>query len=135
MADPAAWTHRRFFDALGPLSPLRIITISGGSVFEALCDFGPYGIARGHMNAMTDAYHWHVDLARFRHLASRDAIHARSGRRVLYFELSEAAGEAPFLSIYLFRDKDADFDPSREKHFLDLHASLAGGVALLEDAS
>ncbi len=130
----SAWTHQRFFACLGGLSPLRIISISGGSVFEALCDFGPFGIARGHMNAMTDAYHWHVDLGRFRHLRSRDTVHARSGRRVLFFELAEGADEKPFLSIYLYRDKDADFGVAREKQFLELHAALEPGVAM-EEAS
>ena len=56
----AAWTHRRFFEALAPLSPLRVISQCGASTFEAICRFGPYGFADGHMNAITPAYHWHV---------------------------------------------------------------------------
>ena len=133
-APDAVWTHQRFFEHLGELSPLRIISIAGGSVFEALCDFGPFGIARGHMNAMTDAYHWHVDLARFRHLRSRDTVHARSGRRVLFFELAEGPEARPFLSIYLYRDKDVGFGDVREKQFLEMHAALEAGVALEEAA-
>jgi len=127
---PAAWTHRRFFDALGALSPLRVISISGGSVFEALCSFGSYGVARGHMNAMTPEYHWHVDLARFGALRSKDEVHARSGRRVLFFELREAPEAVPFLRIYVHREKDAEFEPDREAAFLALHAELAEGQRL-----
>ena len=51
----AAWTHRRLFTLLEQLSPLRVISICGPSVFEAICDFGRPGFARGHMNAMTPA--------------------------------------------------------------------------------
>ena len=51
------WSHRRLFELLRSLSPLRVISISGPSVFEAICDFGPFGIAGGHLNAITDAYH------------------------------------------------------------------------------
>src|SRR5262245_1007765 len=95
----SAWTHRRFFGELGPLSPLRVISQCGASTFEAICRFGPHGFADGHMNAITPEYHWHVALARFRHVTSVDRTHARSGRRVLFFELREQAGAAPFLSI------------------------------------
>jgi len=127
---PPPWTHRRFFDLLTGLGRLRVISVSGPSVFEALCELGAYGIAGGHMNAITDAYHWHLGLARFRHLRSRDDVHARSGRRVLFFELREAAGEAPFLRIYVHREQGAGFEPEREKRFLEAHAELAGGAPL-----
>lgn len=125
--DPDAWTHRRFFDVLGTLGRLRVIVRSGPSTFEALCRFGPYDLARGFMNAITDAYHWHLALAPFRHLRSRDAVHERSGRRVLFFELREAPDAAPFLLIYLHRDKGAEFDPECEQAFARAHADLCDG--------
>jgi hypothetical protein len=120
-------THREFFDALRALAPLRVISVSGPSVFEAICGFGPYGVADGHLNAITDAYHWHLDLSRFRILTSRDETHARSGRRVLFFELREAAGAEPFLLVYLHRAKGEDFAPAREERFAGLHARLGRG--------
>lgn len=129
----AAWTHRRFFDLLGRLGPLRVISICGPSVFEALCRFGPHGFARGHMNAMTPAYHWHVNLGEFRHVASRDEIHERSGRRVLFLLLSEGAEAEPFLRVYVHREKGAEFEPECEKAFLEAHAELAAGVDLVCD--
>jgi len=131
----AGWTHRRFFDLLGRLGPLRVISICGPSVFESLCTFGAYGVARGHMNAITPEYHWHLELARFRRLQSRDAVHERSGRRVLFFELSEGEGERPFLLVYVHREKGAEFEPEREKAFLEAHADLAGGVPLRDERS
>jgi len=132
---PAPWTHRRFFDLLGTLGPLRVISISGPSVFEALCTFGPYGFAEGHMNAITPAYHWHLALAGFGHLVSCDEEHARSGRRVLFFELRGADDERPFLRIYLHRPKGEPFDPEIEKRFAEAHAELASGVALEKEAT
>jgi putative heme iron utilization protein len=129
----SAWTHRRFFSELGPLSPLRVISQCGASTFEAICRFGPFGFADGHMNAITPEYHWHVSLARFGHLASVDRTHARSGRRVLFFELREKDGAAPFLSIYLYRDRGAEFDAEREQRFAALHAELRAGVALARE--
>jgi hypothetical protein len=125
-----AWTHRRFFAALGPLSPLRVISQCGASTFEAICDFGAFGIAGGFMNAVTPAYHWHLALAGFRHLRSVDQVHARSGRRVLFFELREREGARPFLSIFVYRDRGAEFDAEREARFAALHAELAQGVTL-----
>jgi hypothetical protein len=127
---PGAWTHRRFFDALRTMGRLRVISRSGPSTFEALCRFGPYGFGHGHMNAITDAYHWHLALDPFRHLRSCDTVHERSGRRVLFFELRESADVAPFLFIYLHREKDEEFDPERERLFAELHAELGAGRAL-----
>jgi hypothetical protein len=118
-------THREFFDALKGLGPFRIISICGPSVFESICRFDAYGIADGHLNAITDAYHWHIALARFRHLRACDERHERSGRRVLYFELREEAGAAPFLLIYLYRGKDEEFAPAREAGFAALRERLA----------
>lgn len=130
----AGWTHRRFFDALRALGQLRVISRSGPSTFEALCTFGPYGFGHGHMNAITDAYHWHLALAPFRHLRTRDQVHQRSGRRVLFFELRESPDATPFLFIYVHREKGAEFDPEIEKRFAELHAELADGVALAAPA-
>jgi len=124
------WTHRRFFDLLGTLGPLRVISVSGPSVFEALCTFGPYGLDGKHMNAVTGAYHWHLGLAGFGHLCTRDEVHARSGRRVLFFELREGPEERPFLRIYLYRPPGEAFDPEVEKRFAEAHAELAEGAAL-----
>lgn len=120
-------TARGFFEALGPLSPLRVISPSGPSVFEAIIDLGGFGIADGHLNAITPEYHWHLRLDGFRHLTSKDEVHARSGRRVLYFELREAADGAPFLWIYLYRGKGEEFGAGREEAFAVLHRELAGG--------
>jgi len=113
---------------MGELGPLRVISISGPSVFEALVTFGPYGFAQGHMNAMTPAYHWHLKLAGLSRVRTRDEVHARSGRRVLFFELYEPEASAPFLRIYLYREKNADFEPEREKRFAEAHAELAEGA-------
>lgn len=132
----APWSHRRFFDALPSLGRLRVISRSGPSTFEALCSFGAYGFGHGHMNAITGAYHWHVSLEGFGHLRSRDEVHERSGRRVLFFELRERAGSAPFLFIYLHRERGEEFEPEREQRFGVLHAELSHGIALgLEEAS
>ena len=82
------------------------------------------------MNAITPAYHWHFDVTRLRHLRSQDETHARSGRRVLFFELRQEAGQPPFMWIYVHRERGAEFDAEREKRFAAVHAELAGGVAL-----
>lgn len=124
------WTHRRFFELLRELGPLRVISICGPSVFESLCAFDAYGVAQGHMNAITPAYHWHLQLARFRRLRSKDEVHARSARRVLFFELAEDAEAPPFLRIYVHRERGAEYEPEREKRFLEAHADLSQGVAL-----
>lgn len=129
----SAWTHRRFFTELGPLSPLRVISQCGASTFEAICRFGAFGFADGHMNAITPEYHWHVSLARFRHVTSVDRTHARSGRRVLFFELREQEGAAPFLMIFLYRDRGEEFDATREQRFAALHAELAQGQTLARE--
>ena len=133
----ASWSHRRFFDALRSLGRLRVISRSGPSTFEALCSFEAYGFGHGHMNAITGAYHWHLSLRGFGHLRSGDEIHERSGRRVLFFELRERAGSAPFLFIYLHREKGEEFEAGREQRFAALHAELSQGLALAfeEEAS
>jgi len=138
-AQPASgtsdWTVRRFFSLMADLSPHRVISVCGPSTFEALIDFGPHGYASGHMNAITPAYHWHLRTAGFGAVRSVDEVHARSGRRVLFFELRERPDDAkPFLLVYLHREREADFEPEREKRFLEAHAELQGGVTLAPEA-
>lgn len=127
------WTHADFFRLLGGLGPLRIISRSGPSTFEALCRFGPHGFAGGHMNAITEAYHWHLKTSGFGFVRSHDTVHQRSGRRVLFFELREDAESPPFLFIYLYRPPKEDFEAEAEKRFLEAHASLGEGAALSVD--
>jgi hypothetical protein len=133
---PVPWTPRRLFTALRELGRLRIISRSGPSTFEALCELGPFGIADGFLNAITPAYHWHLELARLRHVESLDETYPRSGRRVLGFALREVAGAEPFLSIFLYRAPEESFGAEREQRFARMHAELSGGVALTvqEDA-
>jgi hypothetical protein len=122
-----AWTHRRFFALLREMGRLRVIHRSGASTFEALCSMGPHGFAEGYMNAITDAYHWHLKLDGFGYLRTHDTTHARSGRRVMFFELSEKRGTPPFAMIYLHREKGEEFEPEREKRFLEAHGELGAG--------
>jgi hypothetical protein len=124
------WTHRRFFALLRELGRLRVIHRSGPSTFEALCTMGPHGFGEGHMNAITDAYHWHVKLDAFRFLRTHDTVHGRSGRRVLFFELREGESGPPFAFIYVHREKGEEFEPDREQRFLAAHAELDAGRAL-----
>ncbi len=121
-------THREFFDTLRALGPLRVISQSGPSVFEAICRLDAYGIQEGHLNAITDTYHWHVALDRFRHVRSHDEVHERSGRRVLFFTLREAPDAAPFLLVYLYRGKREEFGDARESIFAEVHQRLAAGM-------
>lgn len=120
-----------FWNALRLLGPLRIISICGPSVFEAITTVGPFGVAEGYLNVISESYHWHVDLKRCRHLRSQDAVHGRSGRRVLFFELREQAEGAPFLMIYLHRGKGEEFDEVREQAFAALHGIARNGLELL----
>jgi hypothetical protein len=120
-------THRELFDTLRDLSPLRIISVVGPSVFESICRVDKFALADGHLNAITDAYHWHVELARLRHVRARDETHERSGRRVLFLELRESPDDEPFLMIYVHRAKGADFEPEREARFAALYEHAAHG--------
>ncbi len=130
----AGWTARRFFDLLSTLGSLRVISVCGPSVFEAICDFDGYDVRGGMINAMTDAYHWHFQIARLGHLHSHDTIHKRSGRRVLFFELREDEDSDPFLRIYLYRPAQSDFAAASESHFAVAHAELGDG-AIVEKES
>lgn len=129
-----AWTARRFFTSLSTLGRLRIISQSGPSTFEAICTVGPFGVASGYLNAITPAYHWHLRLDGFGHLVSRDEVHERSGRRVLFFELRGAEAADPFLRIYLYRDAGEEFAPERERSFDELHRELGAGVVIKKAA-
>mgnify|MGYP003661622644 CR=1 FL=1 len=77
----SGWTAQRFFDLLSRLGRVRIISVCGPSVFEALCEVEPAVERDGFLNILTDAYHWHFSPARFRSLRSVDALHKRSNRR------------------------------------------------------
>jgi hypothetical protein len=125
---------RGFFDALSALAPLRIISVCGPSVFEAICDFAGFGVADGWLNAITPEYHWHLDLGSFHHLRSRDEVHQRSGRRVLFFELRETAASEPFLLVYLHRGKGEELSNRRESGFRALHERFAEGRSLAAGA-
>ena len=128
--DSPPWTTARFFDLLQQLGRLRVISVCGPSVFESICVAGPYEIAEGFLNMVTDAFHWHVALARLRHLQSHDRLHGRSGRNVLFFELREHADAAPFLRIYVYRAPGAEFAPEIARAFQRAHAELEHGVQL-----
>jgi len=133
-AQPSApWTASRFLDLLPELGKLRIISVCGPSVFEALCEAGPYDKRGGSLNMITDSFHWHLAPHRIAHLQSQDAIHTRSGRRVIFFELRESAEESPFLRIYVYRDPETEFDPDVAERFAAAHKELADGVVLLKE--
>lgn len=129
-AAPSAWDAARFFDLLQQLGKLRVISVCGPSVFESICVAGPYDIADGFLNMITDAFHWHLAIARLRHLQSHDTTHGRSGRNVLFFELREQQDAAPFLRIYVYRPPGAEFAPEVEVSFARAHAELNRGVSL-----
>jgi hypothetical protein len=128
---PDVWTAERFFELLAALSPHRVISVCGPSTFEAILEFDRHGFAAGHMNAITPAYHWHFRLDGIGDVRSVDTIHQRSGRRVLFFELRErASDERPYLHIYLHRERETDFEPTRERRFATAHAELSNGISL-----
>jgi hypothetical protein len=118
------------FEAASELNPLRIISMSGPSVFEAICNLGPFAITDTWLNAITESYHWHLQVDRIGHVQSRDQVHERSGRRVLFIELREQPGAEPFLLIYLHRKKGEEFGEERERRFAALHALLASGISM-----
>src|SRR5262245_20109538 len=127
------WTPRRFFELLEQLGRLRVISSCGPSTFEALCRLHSWSIERGFLNAITPEYHWHLAVSRLRHLRSADETHARSGRRVLFFELRESGLSDPFLRIYVHREKGAEFEAERERAFAAAHAELSGGALLVAE--
>lgn len=132
MADPTTknWTAKDVFALLRALSPLRVISVCGASVFESIMDFDEHGFAHGHMNAMTPHYHWHVALDGLGWVRSNDTVHARSGRRVLFLEFASSSTDEPFLSVYVHRGKGEDFDGARLEAFAAAHAVLSEGRAI-----
>lgn len=128
--EPAVWTATRFFDLLQQLGKLRVISVCGPSVFESICVAGPYEVADGFLNMITDAFHWHVATARLRHVQSHDTTHGRSGRNVLFFELREDEDTPPFLRIYVYRAPGAEFAPEVVRAFQNAHAELREGLRL-----
>ncbi|MBY0401185.1 hypothetical protein K2X89_12880 [Myxococcota bacterium] len=128
--DSPPWSAERFFDLLQQLGRLRVISVCGPSVFESICVAGPYEVAEGFLNMVTDAFHWHVGLARLRHLQSHDNLHGRSGRNVLFFELRERADATPFLRIYVYRAPGVEFASEIAQAFQRAHRELEHGVLL-----
>lgn len=124
------WTATRFFDLLPKLGGLRVISVCGPSVFEAICEAGPYEVLGGSLNMITPDFHWHMVHARIGFLKSHDTTHKRSGRRVLFFTLHEQGEDAPFLRIYVYRPSGEEFDPAVMDVFQAAHAELASGVVL-----
>jgi hypothetical protein len=119
-----------FFTEVGRLSPLRVISQSGPSTFEAICTlegFHPHG---DYLNAITPSYHWHLHVGRPIHVTSRDEIHQRSGRRVLFFVLRDHE-DRPFLRIYVHRERGAEYEPGRVEGFATLHREIADGAILV----
>ena len=95
---------------------------------------GTFSLEGGFLNIVTPAYHWHLASDRIRVLRSHDTTHARSGRRVLFFELREQSEAAPFLRIYLHREKGVDFAPEILARFLEAHAALGEGLVLARES-
>ena len=123
-------TAESFFEQLQRLGPVRIISVCGPSVFEAICEVAPFVKQDGFLNMITDAYHWHFAIDRFRHVRSVDTTHARSGRQVLFFELREEEGKPAFLRIYLYRGKGEAYRPDVLERFESLHRELKDGAAV-----
>ena len=124
------WTARDLFDILAELGPLRVISQSGPSTFEAICEVKHFGIAGGMLNAITPQYHWHLELGGPRHVRTVDSMHEPSQRQVLFFELRTEPDAEPFLSIYLHREKNMPFEDDRLRMFQQVHAELHGGAAI-----
>jgi len=107
---------------------VRVISVCGPSVFEAICRVAPFDKQSGFLNMITDAYHWHFAASRLGHLQSFDEVHARSGRRVLFFTLREAPELDPFLRIYVYRAPGDEFAAEVLRDFATAHSELAAGV-------
>ena len=129
------WSATRFFDLLPKLGRLRVISVCGPSVFEAICEAGSYTVERGSINMVTAEFHWHFAPARLSFLQSHDTVHARSGRRVLFFTLHEREDEAPFLRIYVYRRPNEEFDAAAADVFRTAHEDLASGVVVRAEES
>ena len=127
----AAWTARRFFNLLQHLGPLRVVSVSGPSVFEALCEIGPQAFSESSLNIITPQYHWNLSLDRFRHLRSVTRVHPKTGKITAFFELRDEANETPFLRIYLSPDPKIVGSCQRQPLFDEAHQSLQCGADVL----
>jgi len=129
------WTARDLFDLLAELGPLRVISQSGPSTFETICQVKSFAISHGMLNAFTPQYHWHLDLTGLRHVRTRDEIHSRTGRRMLSFDLRTSPDAAPFVIIELHREMNMPFDYYRLRLFSEMHVELGAGVPVgVDDA-
>ena len=127
------WTARRFFDLLRHLGSLRVVSVSGPSVFEARCEIGPQDFSEGSLNIITPQYHWNLSLDRFRHLRSVTRVHPKTGEVTAFFELRDDCSETPFLRIYLSGGANGQ---QSERLFADVHPALQHGVdVVLEELS
>ncbi|MEZ7978277.1 MAG: hypothetical protein QMC74_01095 [Myxococcota bacterium] len=132
-ARPNTWSAERLFDLLPRLGQLRVISVCGPSVFEAICEATAYELLGGSINMITPAFHWHFAADRLGHLQSHDTIHRRSGRRVLFFELREHADQSPFLRIYVYRAVKTDFATSAISNFIEAHSELSNGIVITQE--
>jgi hypothetical protein len=129
------WTARRFFATLTRLGRLRIISQCGPSTFETLCRVEHFTLAQGFVNVISEDYHWHLLIDGFGHLRSRDEVHKRSGRRVVFFELRRDDEAEPFLLIYLYRGTAQEFGEEPLRLFAEMHRDLAAGAHLEGEAA
>jgi hypothetical protein len=89
-----------------------------------------FTLAQGFVNVISEDYHWHLLIEGFGHLRSRDEIHQRSGRRVVFFELRRVEEGEPFLLIYLYRGPGQEFGEEPLRLFTEMHRDLAAGAHL-----
>lgn len=135
LQEAPTWTLARLFRELAELGDLRVIVSTPGSVFECICRIRGFGIASGWLNAITEGYHWHLDLGALRFARTRDEIHERSGRQVLFLELGTAAGAARSVAIYLHRPFGESWSPGRLERFGRLREAFDDGRELaIEEA-
>lgn len=130
---PAEPNALDLFEVLRDLGPFRVIHQSGASTFEAIVPIAPAEIVGPYLNVICDAYHWHLRLSGLGHVQTFDTVHGRSGRRVCFLTLADAApddGGEVFARLYMHRPKGADFDPQLLAGFLSLHARLGHGLEL-----
>ena len=67
---------------------------------------------------------------RARHVRSRDKVHARSKRRVLFLEFRDRPSEEPFLHIFVYRSPGESFSGPQLEAFEHLHRALSDGADL-----
>lgn len=130
----STWTAKRFFGLLQQLGPVRVVSVSGPSVFEARCEMGPRDFSEGSLNIITPQYHWNLALDRFRHLRSVTRVHPKSKRCTHFFELRDDPASPPFLRIYLAGGRASGESGRRERLFAAAHAALRSGTDVVLDA-